>query len=148
MEEGGAIVATVSPADQTRAQSLLQHALRMSGMSPESVAAMTQAALAVGAVDSGSSLASATVVASQQYAEPVSHPSGPSTGPTGGGREPAPLTLVGSSPPAAGERPARSADDHLAQARDLDPAWERWQVDGAARRAAQVVHDVVAGAAA
>lgn len=42
----------------------------------------------------------------------------------------------------------RDWPDLLAQARDLDPAWERWQVDGAARRAAQVVHDVVAGAAA
>lgn len=52
--EGGAIVAIASTADRARARALLEHALTMSGMSPTSVAAMTEAALAVSALDSGS----------------------------------------------------------------------------------------------
>ncbi|GIG39395.1 hypothetical protein [Cellulomonas phragmiteti] len=38
--------------------------------------------------------------------------------------------------------------DLLEEARHLEPRWERWQVDGAARRAAQVVHEVAEGGAA
>ena len=56
-------MATVSPADQARAHSLLRHALSMTGMSPDSVAAVAQAALAVGAVDSGSPLEAAAALA-------------------------------------------------------------------------------------
>ena len=129
-------MATVSPADQARAQTFLQHALGMTGMSPDSVAVLTQAALAVGAVESGAPLESSVVAlpaspphhgkaaggaaptasvtpisAAGSAGTPIS--AAPSTGSAG------PAASPGSTAPPRGAPAGASVDDHLARARSL-----------------------------
>ncbi len=133
-------MATVSPADQARAQTFLQHALGMTGMSPDSVAALTQAALAVGAVESGAPLES-SVVALPAFPPPGREAAGgaaptasvtpisaagstgtpisaaPSTGSAGPAADPGSAAPPRGAP--AGASVGASVDDHLARARSL-----------------------------